>query len=256
MARLVAGISCLAVLAVAPAAAQLRYTTHVEMRKLDAPPPADPLLGMLGALVANRIPKGDASTTIGERGARIEFRSAVGPIPAGGVMLIRGGSVVMLNPADRTYWTSQTSLVTALLAGKTPTASSKRTGELATIAGLRTERVTFTWSMDLPIPPGIQLPAGFPTTLTMDGEMWVADQFKAYAAGLNAVAGATFPGMGVGALAQDGLIVRQIVRSALFGGHELEYTISDVVEGPVPDELFAIPEGYREVPTPTPTSSP
>ena len=241
---------CLALFVAAPAGAQLRYNTHVEMRKLEAPPPADPILGLLGALVSGRMPNGDASIVVGDQGARIEFRNAVGPIPAGGMMLLRSGSVAVLNPADRTYWTSPTSMLTSALAGRTPTVASTRTGEYSMIAGVRAERVTFTWAMDLPLPPGIQLPAGFPTTLAMDGEIWVADQFKGYAAGLNAVAAATFPGMGAGALAQDGLVVRQIIRSALLAGHELEYTVSDIVEGPVSGDPFAIPEGYMEVPPP------
>lgn len=239
-------------LALAPTHAQVRYSTHVEMRKLEATPPTDPILGMLGALVAGRMPNGDASIVVGSEGARIEFRTAVGPIPAGGMMLLRSGSVAVLNPANQTYWTSPTSMLTSVLAGRTPTVSSTRTGEFSMVAGVKSERVTFTWAMDLPLPAGIQLPAGFPTTLTMDGEMWVADQFKAYAAGLNAVAAATFPGMGAGALAQDGLIVRQIIRSALLAGHELEYIVSDIVEGPVAGDPFAIPDRYTEVPMPVP----
>ncbi len=241
---------CLTLAATSPAAAQLRYSTHVEMRKLDVPPPTDPILGMLGALVAGRMPNGDASIVVGHDGARIEFRNAVGPVPAGGMMLLRGGKVAVIDPAKRTYWTSPTSALASVLAGRTPTVSSTRTGEYSVVSGLRAERVTFTWAMDLPLPAGLQLPAGFPTTLTMDGEMWVADQFKAYAAGLNAVTGAMLPGMGTGALAQDGLVVRQIIRSALLAGHELEFTVSDIVEGPLEGNPLAIPEGFTEVPAP------
>jgi hypothetical protein len=128
--------------------------------------------------------------------------------------------------------------------------TSKRTGEYETVTGLRTERVTFGLSMNLPLPPGVQLPPGFPTAFTMDGDMWVADQFKAYASSLNAITNTLFPGMGIDGLAQDGLVVRQVTRSPMFGGNELVFSVSDVMEGPVTAELFEIPAGYTEVPMP------
>jgi hypothetical protein len=128
--------------------------------------------------------------------------------------------------------------------------NSKRTGEFSTVAGLRTERVTFDFSMNLPLPPGVQLPAGLPTAFTMDGDMWVADQFKAYANALNTIASTLFPGIGFGGLAPEGLVVQQITRSPMFGGNELVFSVSDVTEAPPNPALFEIPGDYKETPPP------
>ena len=236
-------------IATSPASAELRYTTHVETRKAQAAQPVDPMMGMIGAMLASRFPSGDMKMTVGDAGTRVEFANALGPVPAGGILLMRGGSTVILNPADHTYWTARAPAA-AIPGATTPAITSKRTGEYETVAGLRTERVAFGLSMALPLPPGVQLPPGFPTTFTLDGDMWVADQFKAYASSLNAIANQLFPGIGIGGLAQDGLVVRQVTRSPMFGGNELVFSVSDVMEGPVTAELFQIPAGYKEVPMP------
>lgn len=242
-------VALLVAISVSPAAAELRYTTHIETRKAESSQPIDPVMGMIGAMLASRFPSGDMKMTVGDGGTRVEFVNALGPVPAGGIMLIRPGSTVIINPGERTYWTAKTPA--AAIPGATPPAiTTKRTGESETIAGLRTERVAFGLSMNLPLPPGVQLPPGFPTSFTMDGDMWVADQFKAYASSLNAIANTLFPGIGIGGLAQDGLVVRQITRSPMFGGSELVFSVSDVTEGPVTAELFQIPAGYTEVPPP------
>jgi hypothetical protein len=244
---LMAGL--LVAVAVSPAAADLRYTTHIETRKVESAQPIDPVMGMIGAMMASRFPTGDMKMTVGEAGTRVEFVNALGPVPAGGVMLIRSGSTVILNPIDRTYWTARAP-VPVLPAANAPAITAKRTGQFEMLEGLRTERVAFGLSMPLPLPAGVQLPAGFPTTFTMDGDMWVADQFKAYAASLNAIANTLFPGIGIGGLAQDGLVVKQITRSPMFGGNELVFSVSDVMETAAATDVFQIPADYKEVPPP------
>ncbi len=249
--RRVLTAALLIAIAAAPAAAELRYTTHIETRKAESTQPIDPMMGMIGAMLASRFPSGDMKMTVGDGGTRVEFVNALGPVPAGGVMLMRSGSTVILNPADHTYWTARTP--TAAIPGATaPAITTKRTGESESIAGLRTERVAFGLTMNLPLPPGVQLPPGFPTTFTIDGDMWVADQFKAYASSLAAIGNTLFPGIGIGGLAQDGLVVRQVTRSPMFGGNELVFSVSEVTEGPVTAELFQIPADYKEVPPPAP----
>jgi hypothetical protein len=49
--------------------------------------------------------------------------------------------------------------------------------------------------------------------------------------------------------APEGMIVRHVTRSVQFG-YEVEYTVDELREAPLPAELFGIPEGFRQVPTP------
>ena len=247
--RIIPIAALLFAIAASPAAAELRYTTHIETRKAEAAQPVDPMMGMIGAMLASRFPSGDMKMTVGDAGTRVEFVNALGPVPAGGVMLMRTGSTVILNPVERTYWSARAPA--PLIPGSTaPAVTTKRTGEFETVAGLRTERVAFGLSMNLPLPAGVQLPPGFPTTFSMDGDMWVADQFKVYASSLNAIANTLFPGIGIGGLAQEGLVVRQVTRSPMFGGNEMVFSVSDVLEGPVTADLFQVPADYKEVPMP------
>ncbi|MBI4263694.1 MAG: hypothetical protein HY657_04925 [Acidobacteria bacterium] len=234
----------------APAAAELRYTTHAEARRLDGVP-ADPLTGEFGAMLVNLIPSGETVTIVGVNGVRVEMRNGTGPVPPGSVMLLRGEAALILDPPSQTFWVLPTGAGTTL-SSMNPQVSSARTGEFAAVAGLRAERVTYTVTLDLPLPAGAQLPAGFPRTFTLDGEMWVVDRFGSYAAALAAALPVTVPGLNVGAiggLAPNGLIVRQITRSALFG-YEIEFVVSDVTEEAVSPDLFQVPPGYREVPRP------
>ena len=233
-----------------PVAAELRYTTHAEARRLPGVP-ADPLTGAFGAMLTDLLPKLRMTTIVGEAGVRVEVEADVGPLPSGSVVLLKEGSAFVLNPRDQTFWTIPAS-TGAALASLNPQASSMRTGEFETVAGLRAERVTYTLMLTLPLPPGVQLPLGFPQTFTLDGEMWVADQFKAYAEALAATPLAA-TGLNAGAfggLASEGLIVRQIARSDFFG-YEFEFIVSDVTEVPVSPDLFEVPAEFREVAPPT-----
>ena len=111
------------------------------------------------------------------------------------------------------------------------------------------ERLTFGVTMNVPVPPGLQLPADFPTTLNASGEMWVADQV----ASASTLAGALNPLLslfGLDKLAPNGLVVRQIVRSPIFAAYEVEMVATEIGEESAQPELFQIPADYREVPAP------
>jgi hypothetical protein len=247
--RILLTTTLLVAIAASPAAADLHYTTHIATRKAESTQPIDPMMGMIGAMLVSRFPTGDMTMTVNETGTRVEFLNGLGPVPAGGVLLLRGAQAVILNPATHTYWTAPAPR-TPLPGSAAPTVNSKRTGEFSTVAGLRAERVTFDMSMSLPLPPGVQVPAGFPTAFTLDGDMWVADQFKAYTSSLNTIANTLFPGIGIGGVAPGGLVVQQVMRSPMFGGNELVFTVSDVSETPANAALFEIPADYKEAPPP------
>jgi hypothetical protein len=117
------------------------------------------------------------------------------------------------------------------------------------VAGLRAERTTFTFAIDLPLPAGMQLPPDIPRSITMDGEMWVADRFQEYAALMRVAGGSAVASLGLGALPQDGFVVRQITRNAQLG-YEIEFNVVDIEEIPPSPALFEVPAGFREVSMP------
>lgn len=240
--------TCLVLLAESQPGAELRYTARTEARRIESTTPPNPIAGLLGGMLLSRVPSGTATTVIGADSVRIEFPTAMGIFPAGSVMLLRQGSVSVLNPQEMTYWTLSDVDANAGLQ-LTPKTTSSRTGEFATVAGLRAERSTFTMSIDLPIPANMTLPFEFPRTMTMDGEMWVSDQYKEYGAVLAAAGNTIAAGFGLGVLPQDGFVTRQITRNALLG-YEVEVNVLEISELPPSPELFQIPSGYREVPAP------
>jgi hypothetical protein len=241
-----------------PVRAELKYTARMELRAAAVPSttPPDPLMAMLGSLITDMmVPAGGMEITgvVGEKGARIEFSKAYLTIPAGAVGLVRpDGSMVLLNPADKTYWKAAAS-ESVLPPGMTPTVTSRRTGEFAEIAGVRSERIAFSLRFAIPLPDGVQLPPGMPTELTMEGDMWTTDRFKASA---NATATAMTMTMGLKAVGLEkmlngGMPMRTVLRSPLFAGKEMETVVLKIAEEAVPDGFFDVPADFREVPAPT-----
>jgi hypothetical protein len=233
----------LMLLAASAAHADLRYVARLEVRSL---PSAETLAGMArmaAIMMLNQLPRGEAITFINDTGARVEIRESGGAMArVGTVMLARDAAMLVLDAANRTYWTLPAPPPVLFTPGLEPDVRYTRTGDFATVAGVRTERVTFTMSAALPFTP----PPGFPTRIATEGELWVTDRFKSY----GAVMTRTLRALGtLLAGAPEGMVVRHITRSAQFG-YEVEYTVSDLLETPLSADLFEIPESFRKVPTP------
>jgi hypothetical protein len=238
---------------VAPLGAELRYTVRTEVRKLETTEPTNSPFAFLGEMLVKMIaPDGptEARFLVGAQGARVEVSQTTFAVPAGAVVLTRpDGDIVVLSQAERTYWRLSPLAAAAALSQLSPEVTSQRTGEFATIAGARAERLTFAVTMKVPVPPGLQLPPDFPTTLDANGEMWVADQI-ASASGLTGALNPLLSVFGLDKLAGRGLVVRQIVRSPIFGAYEVEMIATDIGEEQAAPDLFQIPGDYREVPAP------
>jgi hypothetical protein len=237
----------------APLQADLRYTMRTEVRKVQTTEVASSPFAFLGELLVKMIaPEGpvEARFIVGDKGARVEVSQTTFTVPAGAVVLRPpDGDIVVLNQAERTYWKLSLLGAADILSQLYPEVTSTRTGEFETIAGARAERLTFGVTMNVPVPPGLQLPSDFPTTLNASGEMWVADQV----ASTSTLAGALNPLLtlfGLDKLAPKGLVVRQIVRSPIFGAYEVEMVATEIGEASAPPELFQVPADYREVPAP------
>lgn len=236
-----------------PLQAELRYTMRTEVRKVQTTEVATSPFAFLGELLVKMIaPDGpvEARFLVGDNGARVDVSQTTFTIPAGAVVLRPpNGDIVVLNQAERTYWKLSFLGTADILSQLNPQVTSTRTGEFTTIAGAKAERLTFGVTMNVPVPPGLQLPADFPTTLNASGEIWVADQV----ASASTLAGALNPLLslfGLDKLAPNGLVVRQIVRSPIFAAYEVEMVATEIGEESAQPDLFQIPAEYREVPAP------
>lgn len=254
MIRQVAAAVIVAGFAVAPLSAELKYTMRVESRpsKVASPAPANPLFGLIGGLVVGTIaPAGGLgmTTVVGDRGARIEYDRAYTVVPAGGAMIIApDGSVVVINPAARTFWRMQRPPGAAMAGSVTPVVKVVRTGAFETIAGVRAEHATIEIRMALPLSAGAAMP-GLPSDIAITGETWLTDQYKKYttlSAGLSALTGP----LGPDTLASSGFPMRSVMRSDLFAGQEIESVVTSIGEIPSPAGAFEVPAGFTEVAPP------
>src|SRR5262245_31294163 len=135
MRRAVRGVVVAVALAcvAAPAGAELRYTTHMEVRPL---PGASnhPLAALAGPLALSQLPSGDTTVIAGPSGARVELGAGFAFVPTGAILLVKDGAIDVLNPGERTFF--RLPVPPAGLLGMAKT-TLKRTGEFATVAGLR-----------------------------------------------------------------------------------------------------------------------
>jgi hypothetical protein len=56
--------------------------------------------------------------------------------------------------------------------------------------------------------------------------------------------------VGLAKLLQGGIVMRQILRSALFGGRQLETEVTKIGEEAAPPDAFDVPADFKEVPSP------
>jgi hypothetical protein len=250
---------CFAALVPARANAELKYTMHMEIKKMDAAAPQGPnaLLGMMGdAMMKQLVPEGTADIIyiVGEKGARMEFTKAALGQAARTVHLARpDGSLIVMNPTAKTYWKTTTqAAVTAMQAAGVPTPeiTAARTGKFETIAGVKCEVVTFDWKMALPIPEAARasMPPDFPTSLAMTGDSCTTtDQYQKYAEIVTKSASAMLAAMGFDKIAQGGIVLRQTMSMM---GVEMRSNVTQIAEEAAAATLFDVPADYKEVPMP------
>jgi hypothetical protein len=210
--------------------ADLRYTTHVEVRA-QAQTTKDP---RVAAMMRIMMPPGDTVTFLGGDAIRIEQATDGKKV----VILLRADGQTLLDPDARTYTRIPRLGDVLKQAASQPTPTFRRTGDFATIHGLRAERVEVTMPVTLPVVP----PAGLPTVVTMTGEIWLSAAFRTLGAGVQKAVGFTAPlpsGL-------EGMVLRQILRSVEFG-YEVESNVTELSDSPIAPAMFTIPKDYREV---------
>ncbi len=241
-------------LVAAPLRADLKYTMriHAQPSSVASAAPTNPLVAMISGVVTGTLaPEGGLELTIttGPNGTRVDYPRAYTVIPAGGATLLQAdGSMIVLDPASRTYWKMAKPDFSAL-SGAGPAVTITRTGTSDVVAGVRAERATFEIRMPLPVPPGTQLPPGLPTEIRMSGDAWVAPQYKQYSRLAAGLLGAN--AFGAETLAAEGLMLRSVLRGELLGDQELESVVTTITETSVPASVFEVPAGYTEVPAPS-----
>lgn len=245
----------------APVSPGLKYTMHVELKKLEptAGQTVNPLISMIGDnMIKELLPGGAADLiyVIGEKGTRVEYMQAAMGQPAGTAALsLADGTMVGLNTKDQTFWrmTSVGAADAMKAAGVSPDVTLTRTGQFLTMAGVRCERVTFDMKMDLPIPDAIRasLPPDFPKSLALAGETCLASEpYQKYAEMAAKRKVRDFMSeLDMGKVLQGSLPMRHTLT---FGLIQLDQVITAIAEEEVPASMFEIPAGYKEIPVPPP----
>ncbi len=149
--------------------ADLRYTTRVDVRKT-ASATAGPVPEQVVTALQVLMPPGETRIFVRADSMRIEQSAGT----TSTVALIRPDGQFVLYPDSQTYARIPLPGGVPTAPGQTLPLAVRRTGEFATYFGLRAERVLVTMTLVLPVTP----PAGFPTTITLEGELWLADAYR------------------------------------------------------------------------------
>lgn len=250
---------CFVAIASARPSAELKYTMHMELRKSEAAPaqPANPLLGMVAdGVMRQMVPDGAADILylVGDKGARIEYMQSAMGQAAGTVNLAQpDGTLIVLNPKEKTYWKTTVQSATAAMQAAgivPPEVTAKRTGQFETVAGAKCEVITFDWKMTIRVPEAARasLPPDFPTAIAMNGDSCAAtDQYQKYGEIVTKSMGAMMAAMGLDKIAQGGLVLRQSMQMM---GFEMRSAVTQIAEEAIPESAFQIPADYKEVPMP------
>lgn len=243
--KLVLGLVAILAFA-APAAAELKYTMHMEA-KTSANGSSDPMSQMAGGMLTQMFPPDglDQLVIVGEKGMRSEQKQDMGPMKAGSVMLTKpDGTNYVLDPVAKTYYkVPGTATEMAAMMG-TPKVTLGKSGVFETIDGMKCERVTMNIAMT---PPGI------PMELAMTMDLWLSDSVKMPTSGGTAPM-AMLRQFGIDQMPElkkltaDGRFPVKTVLSMF--GVDMIMTVKDIKSESADAALFDIPKDYKEVPPP------
>ena len=257
-------------LCAAPLRAELKVSSKSVARQVAGTPAGDDMIAaMIGPMITQIYggPEGvEMTVTMHEDGrVRTDYAASFMGMPAGSVVIQRlDGTSVGYDAKTQTWWKMvdplQDPKAVEMLSKVKPEVVTKRSGEFATVAGLKAEKVSVAMQMALPLPPeAAQLPpqllAMIPKEIKADGSVWVADAFPKYKTAMTkAFVTGPLSTIGLEKSVNDlqGLILRFVMSLSLAAGWELETVASKVSEEDVPDSVFDLPAGYKEIPMPTP----
>jgi len=117
---------------------------------------------------------------------------------------------------------------------------------------MKAEKVVITVSIPLPGVDPANPPPGVPATLGLTMTIWMTDALKA-PKGQSSVDLGALSGMAGGALKELAGDGRLTVKSLIQGfGMELATTTKDYNPATLTPAMFAVPEGFKEIPQPQP----
>lgn len=248
-----------------PATAQ-QYVTRLELQKV-ADAPAQDANGMMAMasdmLKKMLLPDGpvEMTTTTDGQSVRAETRGRWMTMPSGAIVLMRAGDKnlgYVLNPAEKTYYALKLPEFPMLPPDMPkPEVGVKASGVFETIAGHRAERVDVSWRIAIPVPEGVEVPPGVPTEIGFQLDLWCAQDIKLRSprnlANMEAAGAisAMMPGKAVDDLTKScSFPLKERLRFSVMPEYEIRSTVTSIAEVPSSPDLFAIPAGYKEVPTP------
>ena len=240
-----------------PDSVALKTSIRLTIAKSEAPlvGPASPY-DNFGPLVARLVtPDGpvDIQYLIAPDQSRAELHGRLATLNGGTVVLERAGDEMLrvLNPENKTWYEIPATENPGSVLG-TPDIAIEPTKEIATIAGEKAQRFTFTETLRVPPPQGAALPPDFPSDLRLTGELWTTDAFAGagYAGVIKTLqAFAAIPGIDV--LTSGGRFpLRLVLRSSVMPGYEIRSEVTAVREVAVDPAAFAVPAGYQHVVAP------
>jgi hypothetical protein len=250
--------ACVASVALLPivqsaARAELKFTLHTDLNRVGGAA-ANEWSAFISQMARQMMPPGgvDHTVIVGDKGMLMEQKQPFAGMPAGAQTLFRDGQQYGIDPASRTFWKERPLTdadVREMAAGK-PEVKVDRTGEVRTIDGMRAERVTTTIKL------AQDLQAAFPSpdqpALTID--VWVTDAVKMPDGWMPMIDQKLLAVLGIAGLrdvTDRKFMLRGVVRMNLLAGLELAMTARDITTEDVPDSVFEIPAGYKEVAAPS-----
>ncbi|HYN07433.1 MAG TPA: hypothetical protein VES67_08595 [Vicinamibacterales bacterium] len=236
--------------------AQLKFTLHTDLNRVDAAAPSD-WSALVSQLAGQVIPAGgvDHVVLVSDKAMLMEQKQPFAGMAGGVLTLFREGQQFGIDPASKTFWKIRpfTDSELQATAASKPDVKVTRTGEVQTINGMRAERVTTVITLKMPRDAAGTTFPGFPTEPAMTFDVWVTDAVKVPAGWVPLIDQKVLAQLGI-AHVQDftdkKLLVRAVVKLNLIPDFEIVMTVRDLTTEPVPDSVFEIPAGYKEIPPP------
>jgi hypothetical protein len=187
---------------------------------------------------------------------RMEQMHDFAGMTAGTVTLFRDGQQFGMDPPRKTFWKTRVFSEAELkeIAAGQPDVKVTRTGDFETIDGMRAQRVTTVIVLKVPSEATGANFAGLPAEPALTFDAWVTDAVALPAGFVPLIDRSLLAQLGiaqVNSFTDDKLLLRAVAKLNFIPDFEIVMTVKDLSKESVPDSLFEIPAGYREIPPPT-----